>query len=293
MENTYIGKDGQVYCDITRSGKHYVYAHLNPKTGEFYYIGSGHSNRCNQIVQRNEYWKKYFNEHGMLVKLIDYYLTKEQAIEIEKELIQAINPICNIMLGGESGYDKGLKKRVYAYNKDGSFFMEFRTVSDANVFFNINANDSRILRCVKGERKSYKGKIWSETKLSAVPEYKVQPAWNIREVHRYDLNGNYIESYNKLTDFKGGWHTGICNVLDTDYTCKNSFWRTYKVDKIEASKKAEALKESVRVIDITTNVIYDSISKAARANGIKPSNLQRKLQGKRNNNTNLRYYGKS
>ena len=292
MENTYIYKDGQVYCDITRSGKHYVYAHLNPKTGEFFYIGSGYKERCNQFVQRSQYWKDYFNKHGVLIKFLDYNLTKQQSIEIEKELIKAVNPICNVQHGGECGYDKGLKKRVYAYNKDGSFFMEFRTVSDANMFFNISTSDSRILRCVKGERKSFKGKIWSETKLSSVPEYRPQPAWNIKEVHRYDLNGNYIESYKKVTDFKEGSRTGICNVLDTDYTCKNSFWRTYKVDKIEASKKSEALKESVSVIDITTNVIYDSISKAARANGIKPSNLQRKLQGKRNNNTNLRYYGK-
>ena len=292
MENFFTGKNGQIYCDITKSGKHYVYAHLNPKTGEFYYIGSGHSNRCNQVFQRNSYWKKYFNEHGMLIKFIDYDLTKEQAIEIEKALIKEINPICNIKIGGESGYDAKLKKRVYAYNKDGSFFMEFPTVSDANVYFGISANDSRILRCIKKERKSYKGKIWTDTKMDSVPIYEKTKAWNIRIAHRYDINGNYLETYNKVTDFKDGYHTGICNVIDTDYSYKNSFWRSFKADKITVNKKKEALKECVKVIDITTNVVYDSISQAAKANNIKASNLQRKLQGKRRNNTNLRYYGK-
>jgi hypothetical protein len=101
-----------------------------------------------------------------------------------------------------------------------------------------------------------------------------------------------IEKFDKILDFKEGSHTGICNVIDTDYSYKNSFWRSFKADKISVNKKAEALKECVKVIDITTDVIYDSISQAAKANNIRPSNLQKKLQGKRRNNTNLRYYGK-
>jgi hypothetical protein len=289
-ELPYIGKYGQFYSDITKNGKYYVYAHINPKTSEFFYVGSGRLNRCNQITQRSKYWKNYFCKNGMVVKFIDYNLTKEQSLYIEKEIIKNTNPVCNVVYGGQSGYDEGLKRRVHAYNKDGSFFMSFDTIADANIYFNTLSNDSRIIRCLNGERKSFKGFQWSDTKNDRLQKYVKYAPHNCRKVYRYDINGNYMESYDKISEFKDGTHSGIIHCLDNNYSYKNSFWRSFKSDKIEVLKKEAALKDKIMVIDISTNIVYESIAEACRKLGLKDKLVQAKLKGRSRNDTNLRYY---
>jgi hypothetical protein len=291
-ENYYVGKENQIYCEHTKVGKQYIYAHFEEDTKKLFYIGLGKYNRCNQMNQRNKYWKFIKEKHGVIIKLLEVNLTLDKAKEREIFYIKKFEPRANMTIGGEAGNTENLRIRVYAYLKNGVSFNSFNSITDANVFFNTKENDSRINKCLKGERKSFAGYIWKTTYSEFIEPYKKSKPYNQKSVYRYDLNGNFIEKFDKILDFKEGSHTGICNVIDTDYTYKSSFWRSFKSNNINVQKKPNALKECVKVIDITTDVIYDSISQAAKANNIRPSNLQRKLQGKRRNNTNLRYYGK-
>jgi hypothetical protein len=291
-ENYYVGKENQIYCEHTKFGKQYIYAHFEEDTKKLFYIGLGKYNRCNQMNQRNKYWKFIKEKHGVIIKLLEVNLTLDEAKEREIFYIKKFEPRANMTIGGEAGNTENLRIRVYAYLKNGVFFKSFNSITDANVFLNTKENNSRINRCLKGERKSFSGYIWKTTYSEFIDPYKKSKAYNQRSAYRYDLNGNFIEKFEKISDFKEGSHTGICNVIDTDYTFKNSFWRSFEKDKIKVQKKQKALKECVKVIDITTNIVYNSISQAAKSNNIKPSNLQRKLQGHRRNNTNLRYYGK-
>jgi hypothetical protein len=287
MDIYFKGKDGQIYCEATLNGRHYVYAHLNPNTGEIFYIGCGKKNRCNQLgAQRNKYWKEYKKNNGILIKIIDYNLDEKQAFKMEKEIIHAIKPVCNYV-GGLAGYDEGDRKIIYAYNLNGYYFREFYTLSEANVFFNINSNDSRIIRCLNGERKSFKGYMWSSEKMDFIKPYKKENVWNIKKVYRYDLNGAFLESYEKITDFKGGCHTGISNTLDKPFTYKQSFWRSFCKDKIDVPLVIPALKESKKVMDTATGVIYESITKASKETGYTKRFLEGRFSGRVKNNTTL------
>jgi hypothetical protein len=287
MENIY-GKDGQVYCDITKSGKSYVYAHLN-KLGEVYYIGSGKKNRCNQITTRTAYWKQEYANNGMKVIFIAANLSKEDAYALEKSLIKKIQPKSNIQFGGQAGIDSGARKEVYCYGLDGSFKMKFYSMSDAYEHFGGAGHDSKISMCLSGKRKSYKGHMFKGVYSDKIEPYKKPKPYNIRKVYRYDLNGNFIGELEKIAEFKEGSRTGICNVLDKNYTCFNSFWRSEYSEKIQVSTLTPALKEKRKVIDIKSGFIYDSVSMAASALNMRSAALSKKLKYKRFKNLNVRY----
>lgn len=287
MEKVY-GKNGQVYCDITRSGKNYVYAHLNNK-GEVCYIGAGKGNRCNQITSRTKYWKQEFSNGVMKVMFIAANLDKDDALHLEKSLIKEIQPKCNIQFGGQAGIDSGARREVYCYDLSGNFKMKFHSMSDAYKYFGGNGNDSKISRCLSGKRKSYKKHMFRDFFCEKIDVYEKSIPYNIRKVYRYDIDGNFIESFDKVTDFKGGRHTGICNTIDSDYTYCNSFWRSQYLEKIKVNRLAPALKEKRKVIDIESGFIYDTVSMAAASLNMRSSALSKKLKYKRFKNLNLRY----
>lgn len=284
------GINGQVYCDFMKNGKHYVYAHLQKDTNELFYIGIGKGNRINQISQRNKYWINIFKKHGLIAKFLHINITLKEAKELEKAYIKSLSPKANMTIGGEAGNNEMTRMEVFAYKKDGRFYMKFNSISDANVYFNTKENDSRISRCLKGQRLAFKGYMWKNYFAEDISEYKRQPIHNIKSVYRYDLNGNFIEKLDKVSDFNGGNHTGISASLDKNYTYYNSFWRSYYSSKIEVLIPKPALKQAKSVINIITGDVFDSVNKAAKSLNCCPSVLQRKLNGQRKNNTTLRYH---
>jgi hypothetical protein len=69
-------------------GEYYVYAHINPITKKFFYIGKGKCNRINSLNGRNKHWQNVANKYGFAgIKLADG-LTEDQAFEIEIEYIK-------------------------------------------------------------------------------------------------------------------------------------------------------------------------------------------------------------
>jgi len=288
-EDYYLGKENQVYCEFTKSGKHYIYAHFEKDTNNLFYIGLGKFNRCNQISQRNKFWKYVKRKHGLIIKFLEINLTPEEAIEKEKYYIKKYQPKTNITIGGEIGNVLNYRVKVYAYLKTGEFYKSFNSITEANIFLNTKENDSRINRCLTGERKSFANLIWSKECFERVAPYKKPKIYNQKEVYRYDLDGNFIEKYEKITDFKYG-HTGICNTLDKNYTYYNSFWRSTYSEKIETVKVIPALKPAKMVINTETGEIFKSTGAAAKILNCCRSVLERKLNGTRRNNTKMIYY---
>lgn len=281
----HIGKDGQIYSESTKSGLHYVYGHFTADTHELFYIGLGKFNRCNQLVGRNKYWTNIKNKHGVIVRLLDAELSQEDASEKESYFIRKYQPRANMTIGGEAGANSGLRKKVYAYNKDGSFFRAFDSISDANVFFGSKPNDSRISRCLSGIRQSFSGVVWRDEFYESIPKYTRNRPHNARKVYRYDLDGNFIESYDKINEVNEGTHSGISISLDTEYSYLSSFWRTEYADKISVKRLKPALKEAKKVLDTQSNKVYPSITSAAKELGCGTETLRRKLIGDRKNNT--------
>ncbi len=129
--------------------------------------------------------------------------------------------------------------------------------------------------------------MWKIEEFDTIAKYVKPKPYNQRTVYRYDLNGDFVEKYDKFTDFKEGSHTGISQSIDTDYTFHNSYWRSYFSEKIEFKRLKKALKENKRVLDRDSGKVYDSISIASKLLNLHRETLRRKLVGERRNNTNF------
>ena len=93
---------------------HYIYKHLNKKTGLVFYIGISNSKnyyRAYSSYSRNKKWHEYVKENeGFDVEIIINGISKEAACLLEKELITKygriiLNNGClvNISSGGQNG----------------------------------------------------------------------------------------------------------------------------------------------------------------------------------------------
>lgn len=281
------GSNGQFYGIHTVSNQHYVYAHVNPKTNETFYIGLGKGNRCNQAAQRNQFWKRYVEKHGMKVKILRQGLTKSEAADLEKALIKQMKPRCNLTFGGELGDCGGTP--VFSFSKEGVFHKGFRTISDANAYFNVKLNDSRIVRCLSGERQIFKGFMWSK-EPNKPPTFKAKKKAPAKQVHEYDLDGKWKSSYESPRDANVPTRTGIYVCLDKPLTYAGSFWRSFKVDRLNELPPTPALIASKKVICLQSGQIFDSISKAAKHINMPHQTLIKRLNGKLKNNTGLQFY---
>lgn len=82
----------------------YVYGHYTADTNRLFYIGKGTGRRAwdRGKTDRNDYWHKTVNKHGIVVKLLIENLTEEDAFTKEKELIAEVglDTLTNILEGG-------------------------------------------------------------------------------------------------------------------------------------------------------------------------------------------------
>jgi hypothetical protein len=283
----YFGKAGQVYGSHTKSGKHYIYAHSNPSTGKIFYIGLGKYNRCNQVRQRNAYWKRYVARHGLVISILCENLSKGEAIFFEKIFIKMIRPKCNFTLGGECG--NGISKSVFAFDMSKKLVLEFNSIADANAHFGALTNDSRISRCIAGKRIKFKGHFWSDNRDS-VNTLSRQRLPGREKYHQYDLSGNWIASFFSTMDANVPCRTGINYCIDKAATYNGSFWRSFKADRIEVTLPDRALKTARKVICLNTGAVYGSVSQAAKSIGMCRQVLSKRLNGEIINKTGLQYY---
>jgi hypothetical protein len=84
--------------------KFYVYQHRRADTGEVFYIGKGHGKRL-YSKNRNNYWKRIVDKHGLVVEVVKEDLTEDEAFQLEVELIKQYKEqglsLSNMTDGGE------------------------------------------------------------------------------------------------------------------------------------------------------------------------------------------------
>lgn len=115
----------------------YVYEWFNVETNEVFYVGKGTGRRKNSISTRTRYFKFYYNKHKCDVRIVCDNLTKENALELEKQLIAQYKAMgqaqVNLTDGGEdapvlSGSANGMygkthtaevRERLRLINSDG------------------------------------------------------------------------------------------------------------------------------------------------------------------------------
>ena len=89
------------------------------------------------------------------------------------------------------------------------------------------------------------------------------PEWSSHPVYQYDLNGNYIKSFNRVIDAAQEIGVKACSIADAyreHNNCKGYLWSYEKKDKIKPYINKRA-KRKVAVYDKSGNLIkiYESV----------------------------------
>jgi len=180
--------------------KFYVYGHYT-NDGRIFYIGVGtkmhltskkHSqvyNRAYHFSNRTKYWKNIRAKHGVKIKIISEFYTKEESLKEEKKLIQKFGrkcmnegSLCNLSSGGEVGpvgriviISEAQKKKMsevraitlYVYNSFGTFLTELRTIAATAKYCGVTYN--AIHSCMKTKCYSNGYFIFKEFKGNSLP----------------------------------------------------------------------------------------------------------------------------
>lgn len=80
---------------------YYVYLWFNIDTNEIFYVGLGTGDRRFHTKQRNDLFKKYYEENECAVRLYRSNLDIDEAVQLERDLIFNFKPCCNISKGGD------------------------------------------------------------------------------------------------------------------------------------------------------------------------------------------------
>ena len=187
-----------------------IYCIKNPFTFKIVYIGKTKNELYVRLLQhfheafhkKREYGyikQKWFEKYAINGVFPIIELLEETAIDLadvrEKFWIQKYNPILNTTFANNEKLLENISNvksiKIYQYNKQGEFIKEWKSITEAATTLNIEGGN--ISGAAIGKRKLAGVWMWSYYKLDSLTPYKR----NIfkKEVHKYDINGNYICSY--------------------------------------------------------------------------------------------------
>jgi hypothetical protein len=154
-------------------GKYYVYGHYTQDTGVLFYIGVGtvlsKSNkekskysRAYHSKNRNKFWNSVVNKHGVKIKILSYWDSKEDSLKEEAKLVEQYGRRCmnqgilvNISSGGEVGpigrtftMSEEQKKRLseikstelHIYNSQGIYLISVKAIETAARYCGVTYN---------------------------------------------------------------------------------------------------------------------------------------------------------
>lgn len=120
----------------------YVYIHKKKTTGEVFYVGKGKNWRATNKTQRNKFWKRIVQKHGLIVEIVEKDIQEWYAHELEKSLIsyygrrdQGRGTLVNLTDGGEGSEGYKHTEAVLGYNhpRFDSTIWKFRNVVTGQV----------------------------------------------------------------------------------------------------------------------------------------------------------------
>ena len=98
----------------------YVYLHRKLSTGDIFYVGIGCQPKYGRVFEerkRNPLWFSIARKHGVQPEIIGDFLTKKQAVELEKGVIKTLGrrdintgSLSNMTIGGDGVSGKPLSK---------------------------------------------------------------------------------------------------------------------------------------------------------------------------------------
>lgn len=231
-------------------------------------------------------WNNF--EHAVLIE----NLTEKEAKKLEKEYIALFN-CCNTKYGynkteggdvpiqftieirdkmskNHADFSRGnhpQAKKVYKYEKiNGNYICEYNCVKDASDENNIS--EESISGVARGTGYTAGGYRWSYIKQDSLGYFRYLQKTAI-QIYQYDLNGNYLNSYECFADVtkKYGFTITKKQVLNKTLKSHNFLWSLDKKEKIEYHNVFE---KPVCCYDVNEKVIakYKSIKDAVTKTGI-------------------------
>ena len=283
--------NGNINGSILKSKNYYVYSHHRKSDNSIFYIGIGRFNRCNQKMQRSEWWKRVFTKHGRYVNILHYDLTKEEAKSLEIYLIKHHRSIGSNIVNMTEGGDicsNIYKKKVHQYTIQGDYIQTFESLTEASFCISGKRLGDKIALVCEGKRRLFYNFRWSYNKVEKLNKPLQGVNVNKKPVYQYDLNGNFIKKWDKVQDVHVlGSRTNVSNVLDKNKTAFGSFWRSKFSKSIEVVEVKPALRESIKVLNKVTGELHPSVSKAAKSIGYTRKKLTKRLTGEIKNDTDL------
>jgi hypothetical protein len=291
----------------------YVYRHIRLDKNEPFYIGIGSGDNYARSMyrgsKRSKYWLRIFNKTDIEVEIILDNLSYEYALEKEIEFIRLYGrsnlgngTLCNLTDGGEgvkglviSDYSKQISsetnsKAVFCFDLNGKFIKKYKSATLASIELKLDktsvcacaANNSDTKRCGNYIfRYVYEGDLYIK---------KSYFNKNYTSINMYDLDGNYIRTYECLSDVKNdlgipqsnisanirGKALSACGYIFKYNNGDTSDIKTDK-DKILSSKS-----KPINQFDLKGNFIkmFPSQQKAAKELGIRQGNIYSVLKGR-------------
>lgn len=243
----------------------YVYAHVKPDTKEVFYVGKGKDRRAFDKRNRNKFWNRIYEKHGLEVIFLKKELTQKEALILEQDFI-----------------------KMYGRRQKGEGTLTNLTDGGDGCVGYIPTKEVLLKRSL-----AIKGRI-----LILVSIESLQSAYDsglkLREVaKKYNLNINTVRKYIKQTKkrnyfriYRRGYHsTGGAkkgsipwnkNIGDYMRGDRNHFYgKTHKDETRELMRN----KKNKKVLCINTGEVYESTLKCSEALGIADSLIAKCSRG--------------
>lgn len=170
-------------------------------------------------------------------------------------------------------------KKVYAYDSNGNFKLEFDSINDCAKHFEVNLGP--VQRAIKGQTK-IKNHYISFEKLKTFSKKITQKHYG-DPIHQYSLTGDYIKTFNSIGEVVkqlGKTYQGIPNAIKLGATCGNYQWSWELLPKMPNKEKnvSKSRKVGQYTLDGKLVKVYDTVRECRKYFG----NVGKVLKGQAN-----------
>lgn len=167
--------------------------------------------------------------------------TKQEALDIEKIIVNEEflkrKDVYNIALGG--GMPPLLNKEIYQYSLDGKFIAEYKSIEEASK--QIGAAFPGCISAAANYKTVSFGYLWAFEKINLLDLSEYKNALQKIEVHVYNKFGEYLESFDSLTEaaktLEISKYTTISDAIKSGRQYKELYFSTIKTNILTIKKE--------------------------------------------------------
>jgi hypothetical protein len=240
---------------------YYIYLHIRLDNGQPFYVGKGKNNRAFVKNGRNSYWNNIVNKYDYDIIILEDNLNEIDSYKLEKYWVKRIGRenLSNLSDAGKGGISNPSK--------------ELREKMRKNNLGKKQSEETRKKRSENGKGKGGKKIIIDGITYNTITEAanKLNITLTMLHYRIKSSNGNYSHSNWVNKTHTKEWIDKISKNLPNS-------------EKLKGNK----YQKKVKVLNIETNEIYDSITEAANLLGYNRGWLWKNLKYNKENKTNLR-----